>query len=301
MTALVTADTADLARPAPVQRPARRRRRRTGSLGGRVGIQVLLWLYALYTLMPLLLMVSDSLRTQPEMVKDPLGLPLEPNWSAYTSAWTVGHFGTYIWNSIYITVASVLLSTVCSLLAAYPIARAQHRVFKVVEAVFMSGLMLPVYLAILPIFFMFDSWHLISNPIALVLVYSALGIPFSTFVLSSFFRQLPEELEEAARIDGAGPLRTFTSILMPLVRPAIATVIVFRFVPVWNDFFFPMVLMRQREHFTIPLGLTQFFGEHQSNFPMAFAGLTIATIPLVVLFLVATKQIVAGLTAGMGK
>ena len=299
MTAILTADTAGVTSPAPARRT--RRDRRNGSLGGRVGIQVLLWLYAVYTLTPLLLMVNDSLRTQQQMVKSPLGLPLQPNWSAYADAWTTGNFGTYIWNSIYITIASVLLSTVCSLLASYPIARAQHPVFKVVEALFMSGLMLPVYLAILPIFFMLDAWDLISNPVALILVYAALGIPFSTFVLSSFFRQLPEDLEEAARIDGASPVRTFWSILLPLVRPAIATVVVFRFVPVWNDFFFPMVLMRDKAHFTIPLGLVRFFGEHQSNFPMAFAGLTIATIPLVVLFLVATKQIVAGLTAGMGK
>lgn len=298
MTTLVADEAPAVATPSPRRR---RGKQRAGSLGGRIGIQTALWIYALYTLMPLLIMVSDSLRTQQQMVKEPLGLPTSPNWGAYSQAWVQGHFGTYITNSIVITVTSVLVSTVCSLLAAYPIARAQHPVFKVAESVFLSGLMLPVYLAILPIFFMLDAWGLISNPVGLILVYAALGIPFSIFVLASFFRQLPEELEEAARIDGAGPWRTFWHVLLPLVRPAIATVVVFRFVPVWNDFFFPIVLLRQRESFTIPLGLTQFFGEHQSNFPMAFAGLTIATVPLVLLFLVATKQIVAGLTAGMGK
>lgn len=298
MTAVMTREGASEA-GARVQR--RKRGSRKGSLGGRIGIQAMLWVYALYTLMPLLIMVSDSLRTQQQMVEQPLGLPTSPNWTAYSDAWVQGNFGTYIWNSIYITVASVLLSTVCALLAAYPIARGRQWPFKLAESVFLSGLMLPVYLAILPIFFMLDAWGLISNPLGLILVYAALGIPFSIFVLASFFRQLPEELEEAARIDGAGPWRTFWHVLLPLVRPAIATVVVFRFVPVWNDFFFPIVLLRKPESFTIPLGLTQFFGEHQSNFPMAFAGLTIATIPLVALFLVATKQIVAGLTAGMGK
>ncbi|MBO9577193.1 MAG: carbohydrate ABC transporter permease [Microbacteriaceae bacterium] len=286
--------------PAPVGK-RRRHRLGPGEIASRAGIQVLLWVYAAYTLAPLLLMVSDSLRTQPDMVKDPLGLPLEPRWENYVEAWVTGSFGVYIWNSIYITVASVLLSTVCSLLAAYAFARARHPFFKWLEAVFMSGLMMPVYLAILPIFFMFDAWRLISNPIGLILVYAALGIPFSTFVLGTFFRQLPEELEEAARIDGARPLRMFWSVMLPLVRPAIATVVVFRFVPVWNDFFFPMILMRDKATYTIPRGVTQFFGEFQSDFPLIFAGLTIATIPLIILFLVATKQIVAGLTAGMGK
>jgi raffinose/stachyose/melibiose transport system permease protein len=133
------------------------------------------------------------------------------------------------------------------------------------------------------------------------MVYSALGIPFSTFVLASFLRQLPPELEEAARIDGAGPFRSFLAVILPLVRPAIATVVVFRFVPIWNDFFYPLILMRNRDAYTLPVGLTRFFGEFQTDWATLFAGLTLATIPLVVLFLLATRQIVSGLTAGMSK
>lgn len=120
-------------------------------------------------------------------------------------------------------------------------------------------------------------------------------------MLTSFFRQLPEELEEAAQIDGAGPLQRFWHIMVPLVRPAIATVAVFRFVPVWNDFLYPLVLLRSPARYTLPVGLTSFFGEYQTNWSALFAGLVIATVPLVILFLVATKQIIAGLTAGMSK
>ena len=142
---------------------------------------------------------------------------------------------------------------------------------------------------------------LISNLWGLILVYSALSIPFSSFILAAFFRQLPIDLEEAARIDGAGYFRTFFSILLPLVRPAIATVIVFRFVPIWNDFFYPLMLMRDRAVYTLPVGLTRFFGEYQTDWATLFAGLTIATIPLVILFVVASKQLISGLTAGMSK
>jgi raffinose/stachyose/melibiose transport system permease protein len=120
-------------------------------------------------------------------------------------------------------------------------------------------------------------------------------------VLAAFFRSLPRELEEAARIDGAGEFRIFTRVMVPLVKPAIATVVVFRFVPLWNDFFFPLVLLRTTSKYTLPVGLTQFFDEYLTNSSALFAGLTIATLPLVILFVVATRKIVEGLTAGLSK
>jgi raffinose/stachyose/melibiose transport system permease protein len=161
--------------------------------------------------------------------------------------------------------------------------------------------MLPIHLAILPIFFLFDGLGLIDSRFGLALMYGAAGVPFSIFVLTTFFRQLPEELEEAAALDGASSWQTFWRIMVPMVRPALATVAVFRFVPIWNDFLFPLVLLRKEEKYTLPVGLTTFFGENATNFSAVFAGLVITTIPLIVLFLLATKQIVAGLTAGMSK
>lgn len=268
---------------------------------GSVGISAALWAYAVVSIAPLLLMVSNSLRTTGQMAQEPLGLPSPPDFSSYQRAWVTASFSTYFVNSMLVTVVSVLASTAVSLLAAYAFARSRHRTFRVLESVFLSGLMLPVFLAILPIFYLLDSFGLVSNLLGLIMVYAALGIPFSTFVLSSFFRQLPIELEEAARIDGAGPFGTFWRITLPLVRPAIATVVVFRFVPIWNDFFYPLILMRDRSVYTLPVGLTRFFGEYQTDWATLFAGLTLATIPLVLLFLLATKQIVSGLTAGMGR
>ncbi len=268
---------------------------------GSVSANVFLWVYAAISIAPLLLMLSNSMRTTQDMARDPLGLPLNPTFASYQKAWITASFDTYFINSIFVTVTSVLLSTIVSLLAAYAFARTKSRVFTLIESIFLSGLMLPVYLAILPLFFLLDSLGMISNLWSLILVYAALGIPFSTFVLSSFFRQLPIELDEAARLDGAGAFRTFWSLHLPLVKPAIATVIVFRFVPVWNDFFYPLILIRDQSAYTIPVGVTRFFGEYQTDWATLFAGLTIATIPLVVLFLIATKQIVSGLTAGMSK
>lgn len=261
----------------------------------------LLWLYAFVSLAPLSIMLLNSFRTTQEMATAPLALPEDPNFSSYQKAWVTASFETYFFNSMFVTITSVFLGTVVSLLAAYVFARSKRQVFLWLEGLFLSGLLLPVFLAILPIFYLFDALGLISNLGGLILVYAALSIPFSTFILAAFFRQLPIDLEEAARIDGAGHLRTFFSILLPLVRPAIATVVVFRFVPIWNDFFYPLMLMRDRDSYTLPVGLTRFFGEYQTDWATLFAGLTIATIPLIVLFVFASKQLISGLTAGMSK
>jgi len=276
-------------------------RRRAGFSLKDGAASTLLWVYALISVAPLLLMVTNSFRTTQQMASNPLALPSALNFSSYQKAWVTASFETYFVNSMVVTIASVALSSAVSLLAAYAFARTKSKLFGAIEALFLSGLMLPVYLAILPLFFLLDSLGMISNLWSLVLVYGALGIPFSTFVLASFFRQLPVELDEAALLDGAGPFTTFYRVHLPLVRPAIATVVVFRFVPVWNDFFYPLILIRNQDAYTLPVGITRFFGEYQTDWATLFAGLTLATIPLVVLFLLATRHIVSGLTAGMSK
>ncbi len=285
-------------------RPAQGSRRRPPRVNrpvGGAGASVLLWGYAALALVPLLLMVSNSFRTNADLITDPLGLPAPPTTASYVEAWTTGNFATYFGNSLLVTVGAVAISTAVATMAAYALARGRSRIFRWLEALFLSGLMLPIHLAILPIFYLFDGLGLIDSRLGLMLMYAASGIPFSIFVLTTFFRQLPEELEEAAALDGASSWQTFWRIMVPLVRPALATVAVFRFVPIWNDFLFPLVLLRSEDKYTLPVGLTSFFGENATNYSAVFAGLVITTVPLIVLFLVATKQIVAGWTAGMAK
>jgi raffinose/stachyose/melibiose transport system permease protein len=284
--------------PPPARRSRRSRRSRTG---GGVLIGLLLWGYTAIALAPLLVMVLNSLRPNREIFADPLGLPSTVDFSAYARAWRDASFATYFVNSVLVTVGAVALCTAVSVLAAYPLGRYQFRGSSVLSAYFLAGLMLPIRLGIVPIFYLLASLHLVDSLTGLVLVYAASGVPFSVFVLSTFFQQLPVELEEAARIDGAGEFRIFAQVLLPLVRPAVATVVVFQFVPLWNDFIFPLVLLRSTEKATIPVGLTLFVGERQVDWSTLSAGLVLATVPLVVLFLLATRQIVAGLTAGMSK
>jgi raffinose/stachyose/melibiose transport system permease protein len=281
----------------PSGAPRRWSRERLVRLAG----YLLLWSYAAVALVPMIVMVLDSLRPNTQVLSHPLGLPTTLDFSSYRTAWTQASFATYVRNSVVVTVAAVALDVGVSLPASYVLGRYQLRGGGTLIAYFLAGLMLPIRLGILPIFYLLGNLGLADSRTGLVLVYAAGGVPFSVFIMSAFFRGLPRELEEAARIDGAGELRLFARVMVPLVKPAIATVVVFRFVPLWNDFFFPLVLLRTTDRYTLPVGLTQFFGEFQTNWSALFAGLVIATVPLVILFLVATKQIVEGLTAGMGR
>ncbi|MDJ0924788.1 MAG: carbohydrate ABC transporter permease [Acidimicrobiia bacterium] len=267
----------------------------------QVAIPIFMWGYAAIVLAPLLLVVLNSFRTTREIFAEPLGLPTSISFDSYTTAWNEASFSQYFVNSLTITVASVVLATGTAVFAAYALGRYKFRGSTFLSIFFLSGLLLPFRLAIMPLFLLLESLGLIDSRIGLVLVYAATGVPFSVFILSSYFRQLPVELTEAARIDGAGEFKIFGRVMLPLVRPALATVAVFQFVPLWNDFFFPLVLLRSTSKWTLPVGMTRFFGEFQSDWSTLFAGILITLLPLVILFLIATKQIIAGLTAGIGK
>ncbi|GAA1000553.1 carbohydrate ABC transporter permease [Acrocarpospora macrocephala] len=294
----LTLDTVERA-PGGATAPARRRRGRWNAQA--VVITTVLWLYAAVCVLPLLTMILNSFRTHLQIATDPWPIPTDPTLENYVSAWADASFSRYALNSILITVSSVAISTAVSLPAAYALARWRFRGRDALEGLFMSGLLIPFMLAILPMFYLMDWLRLIDSPLSLILIYSANGIPFSVFVLVSFFRQLPGELEEAAFLDGGNHFTVFLRVMVPLVRPAVATVVVFRFVPIWNDFLMPLVMLRSRDNYTLGVGLTTFFGEYQNDWASLFAGLVITTLPLLVLFILATRQIIQGLTAGIGK
>ncbi len=266
-----------------------------------IGTNGLLIVYAAVVLIPMFIVVTNTMRPTREIYREPIGLPSTINFDSYVTAWGEANFSLYFVNSMVITVSSVTLATAAASLAGYILGRYDFRGSRFFSSFFVAGLTLPFRLAIVPLFLLLNSLGLIDNRIGLILVYAATGIPFSVFILSAFFRQLPQELSEAARIDGANEFVIFSRVMLPLVRPALATVAIFQFVPLWNDFFFPLILLRSTDKWTLPVGMTRFFGEFQTDWSTLFAGLVITTLPLVVLFLSATEQIISGLTAGVRK
>jgi raffinose/stachyose/melibiose transport system permease protein len=261
-------------------------------------IYLLLGLYGLSVVYPIALMIVSSFKGSREIFTEPFALPQSWSPANYIEAWTEGNFSSYFLNSVWISGVSVVLVLVIGSLAAYPLGRYQFRGKAFLSIYFLAGLMLPIRLGILPLFFLMRTLGLLNTPFSLIAIYVASGLPFTIFVLSNFFETLPRELEDAARLDGASEFRIYAQVMLPLIRPALATVAIFNFIPWWNDFFFPLIFIRNEAYKTLPLGLFSFFGEHQNDWGLLFAGLTVTTLPLLLVYLFASKQIVKGLTAG---
>lgn len=280
---------------------APRRRREDGSFAGRIVIHLALVAYCLSSVAAFVWCVMVSLKSNPEFFSSsPWSLPHHPRFSNYANAWNGAQIGSYFLNSLYVTTVSVVVSLVLALMAAYALARIPFRGRSFVRMIFLSGLMMPGFLVIVPLYFMMRDLGLLGSLNGLIIVYIAVQLPFSIFVLTSFFTSLPKELEEAAYVDGASPSRTFFSIVVPQTMPAIASVSLLNCLTIWNEFFFALVLLTNENTQTIPVGILGLSvnAEYSAQWVQLFAGLVISMIPMLVIFAVAQDRITKGLAAG---
>lgn len=261
-------------------------------------VWVLLVGYSLTIGVPLYLMLLSSLKQTREIYGAPFGFPSSLQFSNFTTAWGQAHFETYTLNSLVITTVSVVLVIVLGLAAAYPLSRYKIAGMGLLLAFFLLGIMLPVRLGVVRLFLLMRDLNLLDTRIGLVLVYVGMRLPFAIFVLVSFMRTVPLEIEEAARVEGASEWQLLRYVFAPLARPAVAIVAIFTAIAVWNDFFFPLIFIYSDSKKTLPLGLTTFMGQYQSNWGLLFAGLTIASIPLVALYLIFSRQTREGIATG---
>ena len=259
---------------------------------------IILLFYSFITAVPLIVMFFNSFKDMRGIFLTPFSLPWPPKYENYVTAWNEGSFSLYLINSIVVSVISVAAILVIASMGAYVLARYTFPFRRFLYLFFLSGLVLPARLAIIPLFLLMRDLNLLDTRLSLVLVYTASGLPFSIFLLTNFFQSIPGEIEESARIDGATPFQIYRHIMLPLLRPALATVGIFNFVNIWNDFFFPLILTSSDSKATIPLGITKFFGEYSVQWDLLFAGLNIAIIPIIILFIFASRQFMSGLTQG---
>ncbi|GED61210.1 carbohydrate ABC transporter permease [Brevibacillus formosus] len=271
------------------------------TVGGRAVSYVLAYLFALIALYPIVLMISSSLKTNMEIFASPLSLPKTFSLDTYKKLWEVVPFADFLWNSVFVSVLSVLLITVFSAMAAFYLSRFSFKWTAGLYFFFIIGLMIPIKLGIVPLFLLMKNLGLLNSLWSLILIYTAGGIPISVFILTGFFRTLPIELEEAARIDGCSHFQVFWRVLLPLIRPALATVVIINFIHAWNDFFFPLIFIQEEALKTIPVGMMVLFGEYETDWSLLFAGLTLSALPMIVVFLMASRQFMEGLTAGAVK
>lgn len=263
--------------------------------------QALLLLNAAVMLYPLVVMVLSAFKTNAELFASPFALPDTWALDNLRQVWEGTSFVRYLLNSMLVTAASVLLILLCGTMAAYGLARYRFRGAGLVLTLFVAGLVVPLKLAVIPLFLQLDALGLLDSRAGLVLVYTAMGLPSAVFILTGFLRSLPTELEEAARIDGANEVRIMLLVMLPLARPAMAIAAIQNAVPIWNDFFFPLVFITSDARKTLPQGLTVFMGEFNTEWGVLFAGLTMAAMPIMMLYLALSRQVIAGLTQGAGK
>ncbi len=252
-------------------------------------------------LVPVLFLINSSLRETNDFARNPIKLATSPHWANFSNVWADGAFATYLKNSLIITVGSTALILTLALGAGFVLGRYTFKSQNLIMGFILSGMLVPAKLAILPLFIQLKWMHLLDSHIGLILVYTSGALPAAIFIMSGFFRSLPADLDSAARIDGASEFQLLRLVLTPLVRPGLSIVAIYSAIPIWNDFFLPLVFLQTPEKKTIMQGLTVFFGEYSSQWGIIFAGLTLAALPLIVLYLILSEQFIKGLTAGAVK
>ena len=252
-------------------------------------------------LIPIVMVFLGSFKTVPEFFDTPYGLPEAFDPFNYIKAWEEANLQRATLNSLIATVLGVLFSTILACLAAYGLARYTFRWRMPLRLLFVGGLVVPVQLIIIPIFVIFRQAGLLGSIWSLVIIYSVLGIPLAVLVMTGFFQALPRDLEEAARIDGASHLEIFWRIMLPLTRPALSAVIILNGVWMWNDFFLGLILLTQEASQTLPVGIMAFRGSYTTEWGLIFASVCISVAPVVVAYLLLSRQFIAGLTAGSVK
>jgi len=261
-------------------------------------MHIFLGVNALIMLYPILVMVISGFKTNYEIYNRPFSLPNSFNLDNFIVIWTETDVPAYFLNSVIVTTLSVVFLLVMGTMAAYALARYNFKGNLMLYLFFLSGLMLPLRLAIIPLFIQLKALGLIDTLFGLIAIYTAMGLPSTVFILTGFLKTLPSELEDSARIDGASEARILVQIMLPLIMPALVIAGIYNAVPIWNDFFFPLIFIHDPQWKTLAQGLTMFFGEYSINYGVLYAGLTLAALPIVVIFIIQSKQFIAGMTAG---
>lgn len=251
-----------------------------------------------FTLYPVFMVVSNSLKTQPELYKNTLGLPQNPQFSNYAQAIETGNLGRAFLITFILTAVSVVLITILGSFAAFALSRRRSRTHRALYQFMILGMMIPYQVSMFQLYRLMDKLHLINNLFGLILVYTAWGLPFTVYVMYGFMCGIPIEIQEAAEMDGCSMWGMYARIIMPLSATVVASSVIFNMVFVWNDLNFPMILVDDPKLKSLSNALLSFRGQYSSQYTLLFAGVVLASIPLVVVFLLLQKRFTAGMMAG---
>jgi raffinose/stachyose/melibiose transport system permease protein len=266
------------------------------------GAHVALLLYTIIALFPVVLVVINSFKTRNAIFGSPYALPNAETFDpiGYQTVFNNANFGGYFVNSLIVTVVTLILILIAGSMASFALAEYKFPGNTLIGLYLALGIMVPIRLGTVSILRLMVSLNLVDTLFALILVYTAAGLPLAVFILTEFMRQVPRDLKDAARVDGASEYRIYWMIL-PLIRPAIGTVMVFNMIPIWNDLWFPLILAPSERNKTVTLGAQVFLGQFVNDWNAVLASLTLAIVPIVILYIIFSRQLIRGLTSGAVK
>jgi raffinose/stachyose/melibiose transport system permease protein len=274
-----------------------------GSTGRTIAAHAVLLTYTLIALFPVFVIVINSFKSRKAIFSDPLALPLPGTFDlvGYETVLKQGDFVLYFQNSLIVTVASLFFVLLFGAMAAFALSEYRFRGNMLTGLYLALGIMIPIRLGTVAILELMVASGLVNTLTALVLVYTAQGLPLAVFILAEFMKTVSDDLKNAGRIDGLSEYRIFFSLVLPLVRPAMATVAVFTMIPIWNDLWFPLILAPAEQTKTVTLGAQVFIGQFVTNWNAVLAALSLAIVPVLVLYLIFSRHLIRGITAGAVK
>ena len=262
--------------------------------------QVLLMIWAVMVIFPFLWMVMTSFKTNTEILFSPWELPSSLQWENYSNAWNEARIGRYVFNSVIVIAMSLTGTLLVSAMAAYVIARFEFPGNRILFYLFMIGLMFPVFLGLVPLYFLMSDLHIKDTYHGMALVYIAYSLPFTIFFLTGFFKTLPGEVAEASIVDGANHYQTFFRIMLPMAKPGLIAMGIFNFLGQWNQYLLPLVLMQDEDKRLLSqgLGMLAIQQGYQNDYGALFAAMTITMIPTLIVYVIFQRRLESGLTAG---
>ena len=271
------------------------------ALAWKIVIYIFLVLMAFLYLAPLVWMFFVSLKTNTEIFKSPFALPEEIQLGNFIFAWTAGKLGIATLNSAIVCVTALILNIIIGCMASFALGRLRFKMSGAVMTYFLIGMMIPIHCILIPVFKTFSSMHLYNSLLGLIIPYTVVSPPTTIFIMTGFFKNMPNEMFEAACIDGCSIYKIFTSIALPLSKTGIFVTALMAFVGNWNELLLAMVFISDDAKKTLPVALSKFVGPYNTNYTQMFAAIIIAILPTIIVYCCFSNQIVDGLTAGAVK
>lgn len=268
-----------------------------------IAAHAILILYTLIALFPVVIIIINSFKTKAAIFRSPLSFPNSETFSliGYQTVTSQGNFFLYFQNSMIVTVVAIALVLIFGAMAAFALSEYRFRGNTLMGLYLALGIMIPIRLGTVSILELMVASGLVNTLTSLILVYTAQGLPLAIFILSEFMGQVSKDLKDAGRMDGLSEYRIFFRLVLPLVRPAMATVAVFTMIPIWNDLWFPLILAPSEETKTVTLGAQMFIGQYVTNWNAVLAALSLAILPVLILYFIFSRQLIRGITAGAVK